>query len=91
VVFATPAISFVIFVVRPSLWPSTTSTPIDSVSFAILPVARVGADKEGWTAVQIDKTVGYISSAYVRSPIDYRAIFRFEDRRWRLVTFVAGD
>jgi hypothetical protein len=71
--------------------PDTTSTPIDTVSFAILPVAREGADTEGWTAVQIDKTAGYISSAYVRSPIDYRAIFRFEGGRWRLVTFVAGD
>jgi hypothetical protein len=71
--------------------PDTTSNPIEIVSFPILPVAREGTDKEGWTAVQVDKTVGYVSSAYVRSPIDYRAIFRFEDRRWRLVTFVAGD
>ena len=36
-------------------------------------------------------SAGYISSAYVRSPIDYRAIFRFENRRWQLVTLVAGD
>lgn len=77
--------------VRVRSQPDTTSNPIDTVSFAILPVARQGTDKEGWTAVQIDKTVGYIASAYVRSPIDYRAIFRSEAGRWRLVTFVAGD
>jgi hypothetical protein len=77
--------------VRVRSQPATTSDAVDTVSFAILPVAREGTDTEGWTAVQIDTTVGYISSAYVRSPIDYRAIFRFEDRRWRLVTFVAGD
>jgi len=42
--------------------------------------------------VQIDRQrVGHISSAYVRSPIDYRAIFRIENRRWQLVTLVAGD
>jgi hypothetical protein len=77
--------------VRVRSQPETTSSPIDTVSFAILPVPREGTDKEGWTAVRIDEKVGYISSAYVRSPIDYRAIFRVEDGRWRLVTFVAGD
>lgn len=78
--------------VRVRSQPDTTSSAIDTVSFAILPVARQSTDKEGWTAVQIDTNrVGYIASAYVRSPIDYRAVFRFEDRRWRLVTFVAGD
>ncbi len=78
--------------VRVRSQPDTTSSAIDSVSFAILPVARQSRDQEGWTAVQIDKNrIGYIASPYVRSPIDYRAIFRFEDRRWRLVTFVAGD
>jgi hypothetical protein len=77
--------------VRVRSQPDVTATAIDTVSFAILPTTREGTDKEGWTAVQIDTRVGYISSAYVRSPIDYRAIFRFEDRRWRLVSFVAGD
>ena len=72
--------------------PDTASSPIDTVSFAILPLARQAADTDGWTAVQLDKSrIGYVSSAFVRSPIDYRAICRFEDRRWRLVTFVAGD
>ena len=77
--------------VRVRSQPDTTSNPIDIVSFAILPTSREGSDTEGWTAVQIEKKVGYVSSAYVRSPIDYRAIFRVEDGRWRLVTFVAGD
>jgi len=78
--------------VRVRSQPDTTSGAIDTVSFAILPVARQATDKEGWTAVQIDRQrVGYISSAYVRSPIDYRAIFRIENRRWQLVTLVAGD
>ena len=78
--------------VRVRSLPDSTAGTLDTVSFAILPVARSSTEKEGWTAVQLDKNrVGYISSAYARSPVDYRAIFRFEDRRWRLVTFVAGD
>lgn len=77
--------------VRVRSQPDTASSPIDTVSFAILPVAREATDTEGWTGVQIDGKIGYVASAYARSPIDYRAIFRFEDRRWRLVTFVAGD
>lgn len=77
--------------VRVRSQPDVTANAIDTVSFAVLPTSREGTNKEGWTAVQIDTRVGYISSAYVRSPIDYRAIFRFEDRRWRLVSFVAGD
>ena len=78
--------------VRVRSQPDTTSNAIDTVSFAILPLARPVTDKEGWTAVQLDtQRVGYISAAYVRSPIDYRAIFRFENRRWQLVTLVAGD
>ncbi len=72
--------------------PDPAAGAPDTVSFAILPTARQSTEKEGWTAVQIDTArVGYISSAYVRSPVDYRAIFSFADRRWRLVTFVAGD
>ena len=77
--------------VRVRSQPDTAASSIDMVSFAILPVARQATDAEGWTGVQIDGKIGYVASAYVRSPIDYRAIFRFEDRRWRLVTFVAGD
>jgi len=78
--------------VRVRSQPNTTASTMDSVSFAILPLSRRSTDTEGWTAVQFAKAqVGFIASAYVRSPIDYRAIFRNEDRRWRLITFVAGD
>lgn len=78
--------------VRVRSQPDATSDAVDAVSFAILPLAHQATDKEGWTAVQFDKQrVGYISSSYVRRPIDYRAIFRFENRRWQLVTLVAGD
>ena len=68
---------------------ATTSA---SVSFAILPVAGSVTRQDGWTAVRLeDGRVGYVASEYVRSPIDYRATFRFENRQWRLVSLVAGD
>jgi hypothetical protein len=67
------------------------STP-NVLQIAILPLARPVNEQEGWTAVWLDGGgVGYVASEYVRSPIDYRAIFRFENRQWRLVTLLAGD
>ena len=71
---------------------SASAEVVDSVSFAILPVAtpRTPA-KAGWTAVRVGRRVGYVASGYARSPIAYRAIFAKGEGAWRLVTFVAGD
>lgn len=45
-----------------------------------------------WRRVETaDRRVGYIASRYLRSPIDYRASFRFENGRWWLVMYLAGD
>ena len=71
--------------------PSADAAAVSRVSFEILPVAQP-ADSAEWTAVSLEGgSTGYISSRYVRSPVDYRAIFRFADGQWKLVTFVAGD
>jgi hypothetical protein len=46
------------------------------------------------TAVRIrlaSGITGYISSAFVRSPIEHRAIFEQSGGQWRLRAFVAGD
>lgn len=46
----------------------------------------------GWTHVRLaDGRSGFIASQYVRSPIDHRARFVFEDGRWQLVFYIAGD
>jgi hypothetical protein len=46
----------------------------------------------GWAAVILDDGVrGYLSTADIRSPIDYRACFSKVDGRWKLTMFVAGD
>lgn len=34
---------------------------------------------------------GFIHRDYVRSPIDYRAIFEFRNGRWLMTVFIAGD
>jgi hypothetical protein len=65
-----------------------------TLSFAVLPLPRgagAGGD-EPWQPVRLeDGGTGYVASRFVRSPIDYRAIFAFAAGRWRLATFVAGD
>jgi hypothetical protein len=75
--------------------PSLDGDTIGAVSFAVLPLARAsgqGTSTPEWTAVQLDgRRTGYIASRYVRSPIDYRAIFARVGDGWQLITFVAGD
>ena len=79
--------------VRVRSQPRADATAIATLSFSILPRARPDVEVEGWTAVRVTghRMTGYIASRFVRSPIDYRAIFRYEGRQWRLVTLVAGD
>lgn len=78
--------------VRVRSQPSADASVIATTSFSILPVAQPDDEVEGWTAVRVEGSrTGYIASQFVRSPIDYRAIFRYEGRQWKLVTLVAGD
>jgi len=54
------------------------------------PIAAEVAER--WTRVALaGGRTGFISSAYVRSPVDYRAIFTEVDGRWQLMTLIAGD
>jgi hypothetical protein len=64
---------------------------LGSVSYAILPVPRIDAPAEGWRPVTFEGRTGYVSAAFTRYAIDYRAIFSSASGQWRLVTFVAGD
>jgi hypothetical protein len=62
------------------------------VSFAVLKRGRDDQAPDAWTAVIApDGRAGYISTQYVRSPIDYRAFFTKRDGRWRMVMLLAGD
>ena len=49
-------------------------------------------DTPGWTPVLLASgRTGYVSSAYVSSPLDYRAGFERRNGRWMMTFFVAGD
>jgi hypothetical protein len=62
---------------------------LTTVSHAIVRVLDRG---EMWSQVQLgDGRRGFVSGAYVRSPVDYRALFNLVDGRWRMTAFVAGD
>ena len=38
-----------------------------------------------------DGLKGCVDPAHVRSPIDYRAIFKKTDGEWKMISFLAGD
>jgi hypothetical protein len=71
--------------------PRLDAPIMTSLSYSIVQVLQSGADEQ-WPAVQRgDGRSGYIWHAYVRSPVDYRALFNRIDGRWRMTAFVAGD
>ncbi len=84
--------------VRVRAAPRADADVLASLSYAILR-RQPGADRQiapemadHWTAVALaGGRTGFIASQYVRSPVDYRAIFAEEGGRWRLMAFVAGD
>jgi hypothetical protein len=74
----------------------TDAAILTTVGFVILPIGRDARPRSGrddrWIAVRLtDGRVGYVSSQFARSPIDYRAIFAKTGDRWQLMAFVAGD
>ena len=77
--------------------PGTGHPIIKTLSFDIIRVndwtpTKTRGDKGGWISVAlIDGQKGYVASEYIRSPVDYRAIFNKENGRWIMTAFVAGD
>jgi hypothetical protein len=64
---------------------------IAPVSHSIVRVIEPAQGKL-WARVQLgDGRTGYMWHAYVRSPVDYRALFNLIDGRWKMTAFVAGD
>lgn len=55
-------------------------------------VTLLGGGEGDYEAVRTAAGVdGYVHHDYVRSPIDYRAIFERRDGRWLIAVFIAGD
>jgi hypothetical protein len=77
--------------VRIRTQPRADAAILATVSYAILENDLEARDTNGWTAVKFDGKRGYVASQFIRSPIDYRARFEYENGRWRMVFFLAGD
>lgn len=72
--------------------PNAAAATIDALSFVVVPRAQAGVPNQQWVAIRLSNgKTGYVSAAYARSPVDYRAYFQREDGRWKLTLFVAGD
>lgn len=72
--------------------PSPGAEEIAQVSFEVLARGKDDKAPEDWTSVTLsDGRSGYISSRFVRSPIDYRAFFSKKEGRWWMVMLLAGD
>ena len=55
------------------------------------PINEAGK-KQAWVTVLLTGNArGYIAEDYIRSPIDYRAIFEKKNGKWQLTAFVSGD
>jgi hypothetical protein len=74
--------------------PKLDSQVITTLSFDIVKVTdwQNDGNKQAWVSVSLaGDAKGYIAKDYIRSPVDYRAIFEKKDGKWQLTAFVSGD
>jgi hypothetical protein len=65
---------------------------VTQLDFASVRATPGEVETPGWRGRQLaDGRVGFVSSQYLRSPVDHRALFQFHDRRWWLMAYVDGD
>lgn len=64
---------------------------VASLSYELVQIVHPDPEP-GWRRVRLaDGRSGFMSTAFLRSPIDRRAIFQLSAGQWRLTAFVAGD
>lgn len=77
--------------------PNTNGGIIKTLSFDIVKViVEAPTDsrlaKRQWLTVELaDGQKGFMAKEYLRSPIDYRAIFEKKSGKWLMTAFIAGD
>ena len=79
--------------------PETNAPVVASLSYNIVKVDFENSvkdankeDKYLWLKVEtLGGKTGFVNAKYVRSPIDYRAVFEKRNGKWKMITFVAGD
>jgi hypothetical protein len=78
--------------VRVRAAPGVDGRIVTQLDYAIVRANRAKVETPGWIGVRLpDGQTGFVSSQYIRSPIDRRALFQFHDGRWWLMAYVAGD
>ena len=76
--------------------PNTRSTVIRTLSFDVVKLgqdkaAPYGTSRQWVPVVLADGQKGYVAAEYIRSSIDYRAIFEKKNGKWIMTAFIAGD
>ncbi len=79
--------------------PNNSSKLISQLSYNIVKVDYEKSVKDKrkeekylWFMVEtLGGKKGFVDSKYVRSPIDYRAVFEKKNGKWKMTAFVAGD
>ena len=78
--------------VRVRAAPNLIAPVITRLDFAIVRALPRDGDSRGWRPMQLaDGRTGYIASQDLRSPIDHRALFEFEQGQWWVMAYIAGD
>jgi hypothetical protein len=72
--------------------PRLDASIITTISYPIVQRLDRAGGASLWSHVRLgDGREGYVWHAYVRSPVDYRALFSLSDGQWRMTAFVSGD
>ncbi len=79
--------------------PNSSAKLILQLSYNIVKVDYKNSVSDGksestysWLKVEtLGGKKGFVSAEYVRSPIDYRAVFVKEKGKWKMSAFIAGD
>ena len=79
--------------------PNLSAELVSNLSYNIVKVDYENSVSDGktdatylWLKVEtLGGKKGFVSAEFVRSPIDYRAIFVKEKGKWKMSAFVAGD
>jgi len=71
--------------------PSERADVVGLLSFSVVSLAS-GYPLGPWAEVTVgDGRRGFVATRYIRSPIDYRALFVRSSNGWRMTALIAGD
>ena len=72
--------------------PKPDADVLQTLSYEVVPLAVNDHGNDQWAAIKLPNgKKGYVSRAFTRSSIDYRAFFAKVEGRWQMTMLVAGD